>query len=125
MFRLLIEVTVLLVLAVASPLPIRAEEPSLAETLQWMDNTFNRHGDSLGHGHWETYSVGKLFQRRDTRLTYVGSRMSLFTSGGLLVEDYQDGSNRTFNLGDIDPNSIHRRAHSSETAGIARDACRA
>jgi hypothetical protein len=48
--------------------------------------------------------------------------MSVFTSGGLLVEDYQDTNKHTFNLGDIDPNSIHTRAYSSETAGTACDA---
>ncbi len=93
----------------------------MAKTLLWMDNTYNRHGDSLGHGHWETYSVGKLFQRKDTSFTYDGCRMTVSTLGGLMVDTPGD-SKAAFNLGDIDPNSIHTRAHSSEVTGTACDA---
>jgi hypothetical protein len=110
-----------MVVLIAS-LPTQAEGPSLAETLQWMDNTYNRHGGSLGHGHWETYSVGKLFQRRDTQFIYDGCRMTVSVSGGILVENYQDSSKNIFNLSDVDPSSIHTRAYSSQTAGIACDA---
>lgn len=120
--RLTIAVTVLLALTVALFFPVRAEGPSLAETLQWMDNTYNRHGGSFGHGHWETYSVGKLFQRRDTRLTYDGCKMTVSVSGGLLVDNYQDSSKHTFRLSDIDPISVRTRAYSSQLAGIACDA---
>jgi len=122
MSRRLKAVAFLLVLTGALSLPIRAEEPSLADTLQWMDNTYNRHGDSFGHGRWETYTVGKLFQRRDTRITYDGCRMTVSISGGVLAENRQDRSSHAFKLGDIDPSSIHTRAHSSEDAGVACDA---
>jgi hypothetical protein len=110
------------VVMLTASLPTQAEGPSLTETLQWMDNTYNRHGGSLGHGHWETYSAGKLFQRRDTQFIYDGCRMAVPVSGGLLVENYQDSSKHTFNLDNIDPSSIHTRAHSSQTAGVACDA---
>jgi hypothetical protein len=44
-----------ILLIAGSSLAAEADEPSLAETLQWIDNTYNRHNGSLGHGVWETY----------------------------------------------------------------------
>jgi hypothetical protein len=35
--------------------PTHADEPSLTETLLWMDNTYNPHEHYLGHGKWETF----------------------------------------------------------------------
>jgi hypothetical protein len=37
-----------LLLITASPLPVEADEPSLSETLGWMDSTYNPHGTSPG-----------------------------------------------------------------------------
>ena len=99
--------------------PAHTDEPSLAETLLWMDNTYNPHEHYSGHGRWETYSVGKIFQRRSTRLTYEGCRLTFSTTGGVLVQNYQDSSSLTANLGDIDPTSIHTTAYSSQTAGTS------
>src|SRR5262249_13423156 len=99
-----------------------ANDPSLSETLLWLDNTYNPHEHYSGHGRWEAYSVGKLFQRRFTRFTYDGCKLSFSTTGGVLAEQYQDRSWLTVNLADVDPNSIRTRAFSSQTAGTACDA---
>jgi len=102
--------------------PTHADEPSLTETLLWMDNTYNPHEHYLGHGRWETYSVGKLFQRRFARFTYDGCKLTFSTTGGVLAEQYQDNSSLSVNLVDLDPSSIHTKAYSSQTAGIACEA---
>jgi hypothetical protein len=124
-------INVLLVLSVAAPLPIRgirAEAQSLAETLQWMDNTYNPHDYSPGHGLWETYSAdGKLFVSTRTRFTFDGCKMTFSTSGGWgswLPEKYRSSSTSryTFNLSDIDPTSIHTRAYDAQHEGVACDA---
>ena len=41
----------LVLVLVTAPMTTQAEGPSLAETLAWMDNTFNPHEHSSGHGH--------------------------------------------------------------------------
>jgi hypothetical protein len=86
-----------------------------------MDNTYNPHGDSLGHGRWETFVKDKLFQRRSTSFTYNGCQISFSTSGGLLAENYQDTSGVTLNVGDIDPRSIRTKTYASQTAGNSCD----
>ena len=102
--------------------PTHADEPSLTETLLWMDNTYNPHEHYLGHGRWETYSVGKLFQRRFARFTYDGCKLTFSTTGGVLAEQCRDNSSLSVNLADLDPTSIHTKAYSSQTAGIACEA---
>jgi hypothetical protein len=37
-----------LALITGSPLPVEADEPSLSETLGWMDSTYNHRGHRLG-----------------------------------------------------------------------------
>jgi hypothetical protein len=87
-----------------------------------MDNTFNPHEHSSGHGRWETFSVGKPFQRRTIRFSYDGCTLTFSTNGGVLVQNYQDTSSFTVNLGDVDPNSIHTKAYSSQVAGMSCEA---
>src|SRR5258705_264186 len=78
-------------LITASPLRTEADEPSLSDTLGWMDSTYNPHGTSPGHGKWETFtSNGKVFQRRTTHFTYNGCSVSFLIQGGLTAERYQD-----------------------------------
>src|SRR5262249_3006959 len=80
------------------------------------------HEHYSGHGRWETYSVGKLFQRRLTRFTYDGCKLTFSTTGGVLAEQYRDSSSLSVNLADVDPTSIRTKAYSSQTAGIACEA---
>jgi hypothetical protein len=114
--------TALVLLMLTAPLTAHAEGPSLAETLAWMDNTFNPHGHSSGHGRWETFSVGKPFQRRTTIFTYEGCTLTFSTTGGVLVRNYQDTGSFTVNLKDVDPNSIRTKAYSSQVAGMSCEA---
>jgi len=72
MWRLVLAVTAGISVAFS---PAHGDGPSLSETLLWMDNTYNPHEHYSGHGRWETYSVGKLFQRRFTRFTYDGCKL--------------------------------------------------
>jgi hypothetical protein len=119
--RRAIEAALVLLIMIA-PSTAQAEGASLAETLAWMDNTFNPHEHSSGHGRWETFSVSKPFQRRTTRFTYNGCMLTFSTNGGVLVENYQDTSSFTVNLKDVDPNSIRTKAYSSQVAGMACEA---
>jgi hypothetical protein len=119
--RMAIRLSAFLLAAVLAP-AVEADGPSLSETLLWMDNTFNPHEHSSGHGRWETFSVGKPFQRRTTRFSYDGCTLTFSTNGGLLVENYQDTSSFTVNLKDVDPNSIRTKAYSSQVAGLSCEA---
>ncbi len=107
-------------------LSTQANEPSLSETLEWMDSTYNPHGTSPGHGKWETFTPDgkayRVFQRRNTHFTYNGCAVSFLTQGGVLVDQYQDSASHTFNLGDIDPGSIHTTAYDSHSAATSCDA---
>jgi hypothetical protein len=115
-----------LALITGSPLPVEADEPSLSETLGWMDSTYNPQGTSPGHGKWETFTsdgkVYRVFQRRTTHFTYNGCSVSVLTQGGLLADQYQDTASHTFNLGDIDPGSIHTTAYDSRLAATSCEA---
>jgi hypothetical protein len=60
--------------------PAQAEEPPLAETLTWMDSTYNSHegsGGGFGHGGEEIFSDGKPFKRRFSSFTYNDSDITL------------------------------------------------
>jgi hypothetical protein len=126
MYRKLAIAPILSVVVLIASLPTEADEPSLSETLGWMDSTYNPHESSPGHGKWETYipdgKVFHIFQRRTTHFTYDGCSLSFTTQGGLLVKNYQDTASHKFNLGDIDPGSTHTTAYDSRLAATSCEA---
>jgi hypothetical protein len=109
----------IIIAALLFSLSARAEEPTLSETLGWMNSTYNPHGSSLGYGRWETFAGYKLFQQRSTRFTYSGCAITFFTTGGVLAAYYQDSDSFKLNLGDIDPTSIHTKSYASVLAGLS------
>jgi hypothetical protein len=117
------------VIADSLPASLQAEDatPSLADTLAWMDSTYNPHtgeGGSFGHGHKEIYTAGTLFERQDETFKYNGCQLSL---------QYRDDPNSplfdqmygeiiyTFDLHDIDPASITVRQFDSQAGGLSCD----
>ena len=83
--------------------------PSLSETLSWMSQTYNPHEDGFGgHGEYLTKcmasceDVGDEISSRET-FTYKGCQIATITTSNR-KEDH--GLHETFNLRDIDPQSI-------------------
>lgn len=100
-----------------------AQPPSLTETLEWMDSTYNSHrvtGGSFGHGIREEANGGKPFRRETESFAYKGCEMTLtFRDDPSLpskemITDHTD----TFNLGDIDPSSIKIFQYDSQHGGL-------
>jgi hypothetical protein len=100
-------------------------QPTLSQTLAWMDSTYNPHyntGGSWGHNVFEAHnSDGKITVRRTSTFTYDGCQITLYS------EDYPvglDGIHWTtiyrFNLRDLDPTAVTTdsmvefRAHNQE-----------
>jgi hypothetical protein len=88
---------------------VRAGEPSLTETLSWMDSTYNPHSDAggaRGHGIKPIYKDGKLAMRTTSTFTHHGCQitLTLHTQDDPATALYSEVYN--FNLSDIDPHTI-------------------
>jgi hypothetical protein len=112
-----------IIAAVAATLATSASaqgtEPSFAETLAWMDGTYNG-GSGLGRGYQTLYSAGKSFKRLSSRFSYSGCQMTLHSVDDSEEIRYEDDSK--FNLKDIDLSSIKVEKGASEAAGLSCDA---
>jgi hypothetical protein len=101
-----------------------AADPSLTETLAWMDSTYNPHdteGGSFGHGRYETYEEGKLWGRQSETLKYNGCDITLTIAEDPTAPLYASMATtivHTFNLRDIDPRSIAVAKFSSQYDGL-------
>jgi hypothetical protein len=99
-------------------------EPSLSETLAWMDNTYNSHlseGGAFGHGVEESYSDGKLFRRGTETFTYDGCQITLNKQedpDSPLYSDVYSSRVYIFNLRDIDPSSVKILPLDSQHSGL-------
>jgi hypothetical protein len=95
-----------------------AKNRDLEETLAWMDQTYNPHegGDNFGRGHgWEIHYVRtpdrseEVTQKYNQTFSYVRSCKMVIrnetVAEGIFV-DTPSVATYTFNLRDIDPNSI-------------------
>jgi hypothetical protein len=86
--------------------------PSLADTLSWMDSTYNTHtggGGGFGHGVEEIFSDGKLFKRRTSSFTYDGCVMTVVKQDDPASPVYSNlytYTKTSFSLHDIDKNEI-------------------
>jgi hypothetical protein len=106
----------------AFPAPERTASPrdgELSDTLAWMDNTYNRHDGALGalgHGRmgwYDSNSNGQadeylVFGSTET-FTHDGCQMGLHIQGdpyAVASREAWHASVRTFNLRDINPQSI-------------------
>lgn len=86
--------------------------PSLSETLSWMDQTYNPHeGTDFGHGkgtelHYDTH--GEVWEAFNESFTHDGCKVTIhFETEPRGVRKDMHGTNlETFNLCDIDPQSI-------------------
>lgn len=107
--------------------PAGAEEPSLSETLVWMDSTYNPHqeeGGSWGHGREEIFSAGKPFKRRSSTFSYDDCNITLRTNDDPTTPLYRELYSSyvySFNLKDIDPNSIRLSFFDPQLGGLSCD----
>jgi hypothetical protein len=102
-------------------------EPSLTETLSWMDATYNPHrdtGGAWGHGVEEIYTHGKLFKRRTSTFTYDGCQIILHTQDDPASPSYSNMASADiykFNLRDIDAKSITLNLMDPQYGGLSCD----
>lgn len=117
----------LLALVPAALAPAQAEEPSLAETLAWMDSTYNPHersGGGFGHGREEIFSEGKPFKRRFSFFTHENCTITLSNQDDPTAPLYSDlytSAVYNFNLRDIDPASIKIYRYDAQAGGLSCD----
>src|SRR6266581_6617580 len=109
-----------------SPLSLaQGAQPTLSETLAWMDSTYNPHkdtGGAWGHGIEEIYSNGKPFKRRTSTFTYDGCQMILHAQDDPTAPLYSDlytSRIYNFNLRDIDPNSVKIYSYDPQYGGLS------
>ena len=105
---------------------VHADEPSLAETLAWLDSTYNPHGDAgsgsvHGHGRKILRDKGVSVAREDATFSYDGCQFTLNykddPSSPWFSEVYAI-SVMSFNLRDIDPGSIKLLKFNSLDRGL-------
>jgi hypothetical protein len=107
--------------------PVQAEEPSLSETLEWMDKTYNAHsstGEGFGHGREEIFSAGKAYKRRTSSFTYEDCHITLRSQDNPTAPLYSElytSAVYSVNLRDIDPASITLRRYDSQFGGLSCD----
>jgi hypothetical protein len=103
----------------------RGEEPSLSETLAWIDSTFNPHkseGGSFGYGIEENYLRGKLIKRRTETFSYDGCVMHLLIQDDPRAQESENlytSTRYSFNLHDIDLASIKTVQLDSQAGGLS------
>jgi hypothetical protein len=102
-------------------------QPSLAETLAWMDSTYNPHmgaGGSWGHGREEIFSAGRAFKRRISTFEYDGCNFTINQKDDPTAPLYSDlytSSTFKFNLRDIDLKSIKLERLDPQYGGLSCD----
>ena len=101
-------------------------EPTLAETLAWMDSTYNSHfgeGGAFGHGVREMANNGKPFKRQTQSLKSVGCNMTLTTQDDPNVStEIATTTVEAFNMRDIDSRSITLTKYDSQHGGLSCEA---
>lgn len=108
-------------------------EPSLDETLHWMDSTFNNHssdGGAYGHGKWGPFADSELTKAAKQEFNYKSCDLNLTIDETTKrwAEDQQlryvlVKQNWQFNLKDINPNSIRLNQFTSQYGDHAKIAC--
>jgi len=121
----------LLALSVACCIPFslfaQQKQPSLSETLYWMERTYNPHdaeGGGFGHGREENYSRGVLAKRVTETFSYDTCQLTLNVKDDPrlpLSTDMYSSRVYEFSLGDIDPGSITIRPYDSQHGGLSCD----
>lgn len=107
------------------------QAPSLSETLAWMSETYNPHEGGLfhtpvGHGRFEErVATGKPLQLAiNYSFAYDQCRITIHSQAdpiGEITKEVLSDSSITFNLGDIDPQSIKVRTYASNAMGMSCD----
>jgi hypothetical protein len=88
-------------------------EPSLSETLSWMDNTYNSHkdtGGAAGHGIQQSFTNGNLSGYVSSSFTYKGCQMTLTVQENpaeLPSLSIPISQIVNFDLKDVDPASLY------------------
>lgn len=101
----------------------KQQGPSLSDTLTWMDQTYNPHdgGPNLGRGHgWETHFVGnQLIEEFNQTFTSSRCQMTIHDEAKPLGDfaDVHSSNVETFDLRDIDPQSIKVSTFDSHNDG--------
>ena len=127
MRRWLTLIAVVLTSIVSTPVSAQQQtsDSDLSETLTWMDNSYNSHPDvsgAYGHGRTRSYQQEVLWSGSTETFTYSGCQMTLH-----IEEDPAAKVNRemvsslsyTFNLRDINPQSIEMSTYDNVPAEIA------
>ena len=100
----------------------KAADPTLSETLAWIDSTYNPHDDkggAWGHGREEWANDGKPFHRDTETLKVEGCQLTLTTTDDLTVSRFAAFKFvRTLDLKDIDPHSVELTTYDSQHGGL-------
>ena len=98
------------------------DEPSLADTVAWIQNTYNSHegkGGAWGHGREEWASDGKAFRRRLESLKFDGCKLTLTVKDDPSVPQAMLSTFlKSVELKDVDPNSIEFTTYDSQHGGL-------
>ena len=110
-----------------------ADGPSIADTLKWMESTYNDHyseGGSMGHGRWGPFADSELTKSSRQGFTYDGCIITLnFVN---ITKRWAKNNKLRFvpvkeswvvNLADIDPNSVKLNFFSSNYGDHAKIMC--
>ena len=110
--KLLVGIPIALI-ATLSSAQQRTSDSDLSDTLSWMDNTYNSHPYSgAGHGKW--------YQHWTETFTYNGCQMTLHTEDDPAAKvNVVSSLSYTFNLRDINPQSISMSTYNNVPAEIA------
>jgi hypothetical protein len=120
-------IAVVLTSMVSTPISaqLRTSDSELSETLAWMDNSYNSHPDvsgAYGHGRTKYYMHGVLWSGSTETFTYNGCQMTLHSEedpAAKVNERVVSSLSYTFNLRDINPQSIEMSTYENVPAEIA------
>jgi hypothetical protein len=122
--KLLTGIALVLTAALTVSAQQRTSDSDLSETLSWMDNSYNPHPDvsgAYGHGRTRSYQQEVLWSGSTETFTYNGCQMTLHTEEDPAAKLYRDvvsSLSETFNLRDINPQSIEMRVYESDPVEI-------
>lgn len=101
-----------------------AKDRDLSETQEWMEQTYNKGHLKFGYGHLASVSAGAVNTTLTSTISYDGCKMTIHSEGysksGL---DLNGTETDTFNLFDIDPQTIALKVFDSRFPNSWQDDC--
>ena len=121
-------IAVVLTSIVSTPISAqqRSSDSELSETLAWMDNSYNSHPDvsgAYGHGRTRSYQHEVLWSGSTETFTYNSCQMTLHFEEDPAAKVYEtmvSSLSYTFNLRDINPQSISMSTFDNVPAEMVR-----